>query len=687
MTQPGIIQQLDDGTINKIAAGEVVERPAAIVREVLGNAIDAGADDIRVELEQGGKRLIRIQDNGSGMIRSDAELCFQRHATSKIRDEKDLFSVMTLGFRGEAIASIAAVSRFELLTRHKDSSVATKVLVDGGKQISIEEAGGPTGTTVTVRNIFFNIPARKKFLRTESTELSHCLEAVNREALIRPHIDLEVRHNRSVMIRSPKTDSLLQRAKNLLGSAWGATIEIDFKIAGISVSGLVSPVGVHRSSAQNASYLYVNRRYVKDTAIRRAIKDAYQGLVPKGRYPLVLLKVDLPPSEVDVNVHPAKTEVRFHRIRDIGEGITSGLRKVLQEHGIKKEKVERKSKMALPSSISIPALPFTEMQKPRNAVPSSLLSMQSLPVLPPPSASSLVQSPLDQTVPFPDQPKMQPSVLKEMSGAYQPKEALFSPPSRPQVALDQRTFPPSISYIRRGEKEEHGVMAQKVPSPTALDGLAVSWPLLAPQEELDFGVGELLPVARFADLRVIGQLKTTYILCEGKGELVIIDQHAAHERIVLHRLKRYKEYEMGGAQLLLTPIIVECSAAQSQALVANAAMLGQYGLEIDLFGEVAIAIRQVPEILQGTNWSELLVDVADNLMTGGRGQPLDERVEALFSSRACHNSIRAGAVLSTFQMMEILEDLDNVDFGVCAHGRPVAIRVTPAELEKRFHRN
>lgn len=682
MTKVGIIRQLNDGTINKIAAGEVVERPAAIVREVLENAIDAKADDIRIELEQGGKRLIRIQDNGYGMIREDAELCLQRHATSKIRDEKDLFAVHTLGFRGEAIPSIAAVSRFELLTRHQDSNVATKVIVDGGKKIAIEDAGGPIGTTVTARNIFFNIPARKKFLRTETTELSHCLEAVIREILIRPNIDLEVRHNRSVVIRAPKTDSLIQRAKHLLGNAWGATIEIDFNVAGISVSGLVSPVGVHRGSSQNASYLYVNQRYVKDTAVRRAIKDAYQGLVPKGRYPLVLLKIDLPPEEVDVNVHPAKTEVRFHRIRDIGEGLTTGLRKVLQDHGIKKEKIERKNNLALPSSIALPSLPFSPPERSKASPEFSAPSSFSSNISPLPSLFTA------KTADFIAQDKPEELMLREQTGGYLKPEESFSPePLSPEIKIDQRGFPPDVRYLRKEEEQKQKVVPQKIPRATPLDSMAVDWPSLDPQEELDFGVGELLPVPRFADLRVIGQLKTTYILCEGKGELVIIDQHAAHERITLHRLKQYRQYEMGGAQMLLTPIVVECSAPQARALMANAEILHKYGLEIDLFGELAIAIRQVPEILQGSNWSELLIDVADNLLTGGRGQPLEQRVEDLFSSRACHNSIRAGALLSVFQMQEILEELDEVDFGVCAHGRPVAIRVTPAELEKRFHRN
>ena len=267
------IQVLDDNTINKIAAGEVVERPSAIIREVVENAIDAGANDIRIDLELGGTKLIKIQDNGCGMNRAEAQLALQRHATSKIRSDSDLFNINTLGFRGEAIPSIASVSQFELLTRPHDTPAGTKVTVHGGKLVSVDTAGCPAGTTITARNLFFNVPARQKFLRAHNTEYSHCLEAVVREMLIRPHIDIEVRHNRVSVLRSPKTDSLKKRAVALLGKHWGQVIPISFESEYCSVEGLISPVGVHRKSAANSTYLYVNKRFVKDTAVRRAVSE------------------------------------------------------------------------------------------------------------------------------------------------------------------------------------------------------------------------------------------------------------------------------------------------------------------------------------------------------------------------------------------------------------------------------
>lgn len=595
-----MIRVLEDRVVNKIAAGEVVERPASALKELVENALDAGATDLRVELKSGGRQLIVVTDDGHGMDRTDATLCLERHATSKIRTDADLFEVATLGFRGEAVPSIAAVSRFELLTRRAEDAVATRVRIEGGRLIGVEDAASPPGTQVTVRNLFFNVPVRRKFLRTVPTELGHCLEAVTRQSLIRPHLDVEVRHDGRVSIRAPRVEDRAQRAADLLGPHGRALVPAAFERGDLTVQALVSPVGVHKGSAQGATYLYVNGRFVQDPQLRRAVREAYRGIVPKGRFPTLVLEVSLPPDHVDVNVHPAKTEVRFRHGRALVQAVADGVRQALEAHGIQRPVAE-------PGRASVP-------QQPADGAQSELPLRSEPPAMPPDSPRTLGALPLQ------DRP----------------------PP--PWIA------PASAASPSRGD---------------------------------DRG---LLPVPRFQDLRVLGQLDRTYVLCEGRGELVIIDQHAAHERVTLHRLKQAEREQLGGGQRLLTPSVVELTPARARGLEPHVGVLARYGLEVEPFGGDSFVVKQVPAALAGADIPSLVADVADDLADGGDGGPLRDRVEHVLATMACHTSIRAGQVLSAYEMRELLRALDAVDFGVCAHGRPVSIRISPGELERRFHR-
>ncbi len=596
-----MIRVLEDRVVNKIAAGEVVERPASAVKELVENAIDAGASDVRVELRSGGRNLIVVSDDGCGMDRTDATLCLERHATSKIRSDADLFSVTTLGFRGEAVPSIAAVSRFELVTRRAEEDVGTRIVVEGGRLVTVEDAGAAAGTRISVRNLFFNVPVRRKFLRTVPTELGHSLEAVTRQALIRPDLDVEVSHDGRTALRGPRTDDRARRAADLLGPHGRALVPADFARGELEVEALVSPVGVHRGSPHGSTYLYVNGRYVQDPQLRRAVREAYRGIVPKGRFPTLVLEVRLPPEHVDVNVHPAKTEVRFQHGRQPVQAVADGLREALTSHGIKLP-VERPP----PSPI---------LETPRPAAQPTLPLREPEPVVtadrpPPPLAA------------------------------------------RPAVPLPPRPEPPPRADAR-------------APSGATRD---------------------LLPVPRFQDLRVLGQLDRTYVLCEGAGELVIIDQHAAHERVTLQRLMRDAAEHLGAGQRLLTPPLVELSPARARALEPNLDVLARYGLEVEPFGGATFVVKQLPGALAGADVAPLIADVADDLAEGGDGAPLRDRIEHLLSTMACHTSVRAGQTLSPYEMRELLRALDQVDFSVCAHGRPVSIRISPAELERRFHR-
>ncbi len=605
----GRIRILEDHLVNTIAAGEVVERPASVVKELVENSLDAGATQVTVRLEAGGRRLIEIQDDGVGMDPDDALMCLERHGTSKIRTEEDLFQVATLGFRGEAIPSIASVSGFELLTRPAEEEVGVRIRVEGGKLKAPEPAGCPAGTTISVKRLFFNVPVRRKFLRTVGTELGHCLEAVLREALIRPDVDFTVEHDGRILLRAPRAKSRRDRAADLLKGHGEALVPVEFSSGALSVQALVSPVGVHKGSAAGSMYLYVNGRFVRDVTLRRAVNEAYRAIVPKGRYPVVVLEARVPNEDVDVNIHPSKIEVRFRHGRDLFSAVAEGLRAGLQSQGIRRPVAEE------------------ARYKPREHQPSGVT--EALPL---------------QSRPGP----------------------IFSPRPSPELSPSAPGWTPSAPL----PPSERPALPPLPPPPMAEEGDAR--PLLA--------------VARFQDLRVIGQLADTYILCEGGGELVIVDQHAAHERITLFRYQQQRRERLGGAQRLLTPIVVELPAGRADLLAQELGVLEQLGLEVQDFGGGSFAVQAVPPGIKDADIPSLIRDIADDLASGGRGLAGRDLEDHVLATMACHNSIRANHSLSLYEMRELLKALDAVDFSVCAHGRPVVIRVSPQELELRFHR-
>ncbi len=370
------IRILEEHVVNQIAAGEVVERPASVVKELLENSLDAGATQIDIALRDGGRALIRVSDNGIGMNNTDAMMCFERHATSKIRRAEDLSQVTTLGFRGEALPSIAAVSRFQLLTRPADEEVGTKVKIEGGTLLSCVDAGCAAGTQIDVRSLFYNLPARRKFMRTRGTEQSHCVEMVVREGLARPEVDFTLTQDGRELLRALGGVDPVTRARDLLGRHGRSLVAARFNLGDLTVEGLVSPVGIHRSTAVGAMYLYVNGRYVRDPVVRRAVYEAYRDLVPRGRYPVVVLDIRLPPADVDVNVHPTKIEVRFQNPRGVGHAIATGLREVLSAQGVSREALVSEPLTDAPLFVpNTEPLPF---RPPRN-IPSPIYLEKALP--------------------------------------------------------------------------------------------------------------------------------------------------------------------------------------------------------------------------------------------------------------------------------------------------------------------
>lgn len=624
------VRILDEHVINKIAAGEVVERPASVLKELLENSLDSGATDVRVHLRAGGRNLVKIIDNGSGMSRTDAMMSIERHATSKIRSDEDLFNIGTLGFRGEALPSIAAVSRFTLLTRANPgvapdpgADIGTCIEMEGGRLLDVRDAGCAPGTEIAVANLFFNVPARRKFLRTIETELAHCVEAVTRVALNRPDLDIEVTHEDRQVLRCAPTTDPRRRAADLLGPHGEALIPVTFARGNLEVSALLSPVGVHRAQPGGSTWLYVNGRFVRDLVLRRALGAAYAGIVPKDRYPLVILDVRVPPGDVDVNVHPAKTEVRFAHGFELQNAVTQGLRAALQDYGI---------------------------QRPVQAAPRYAPS--------PAPAPAQVRLPGAE-----ERPTDATTFAAEALGGWSPSPAATAPahPAAPQPPLAYPPLPVSPAT-------------------------PVPWTPPAPPSRATSPNRPLLPVARFADLRVIGQLKRTYLLCEGAGELVIIDQHAAAERVTLYKLSCDRASVVGGAQQLLTPRMVRLGASRARALAPEVESLLEWGLDVRFMGGDTFAVHSLPGPLARADLDVLLGDVADEVASGAPASMPQERLEHFLNTLACHTSIRAGDLLSPDDIARLLRELDAVDFSVCAHGRPVAIWIGPEELERRFHR-
>lgn len=586
---------------NKIAAGEVVERPAAVVKELVENAIDAGSDRITIDIEQGGRAMIRIADNGRGMGHDDALLAIERYATSKIAAEEDLFNIQSLGFRGEALPSIAAVSRFTMVTRDDKSDAATEIRVEGGKIRSVNPVGAPRGTMITVRQLFFNTPARRKFMKTVSTEFGHIADTVACFALSRPEIHFCLTHNGKTVrqwhdVRDPRA-----RIESVLGENLNRLLyPVSGNTHAASISGWVCDPSVTRGSAGKI-YTFVNGRFIRDRGIQHAVVEGYHGRLMKGRFPLCVVYLTVPASEVDVNVHPAKAEVRFSRQQDIYSTVKNGVSGALDE---KK--------------------PLGQARW-RTAAPTLHVKESS----------------------------------RDFSGAPPPLDK-------------QNSFPPRAPASLTPGEEKKDARKQ---APVA-DGAAV------PRQAALFSRENL----RLAS--VIGQFHNTYILCEKEGELLLIDQHAAHERILYEQIRnRMAPDTPVQVQQLLVPETIELGYRESAALEQVIPELNRMGLEIDTFGQNTFVVKAIPEILAETPIPALIAEIAEMAEVSGYRQGADRAIEACLILMACHGAVRANHPLTEKQMTAILEQLYACENPYsCPHGRPTMITWHASFLEKRFKR-
>lgn len=629
---PRPVRLLPDEVANQIAAGEVVERPASVLKELMENALDAGAGRIQVEVKAGGRQLIRVVDDGWGMGPDDLMLALERHATSKLVTSADLERVATLGFRGEALPSIAAVSRLSLRSRPRAAETGHQVRIEGGVIKANQEVGCPPGTLVEVADLFFNIPARRKFLKSAATESGHLGQAFLRLALSRPGVALRYSVGGQALYDLPAVATLPDRAGALLGrDVLGQMVEIDQQIGPLRLSGLAGLPSVSRPQTDQV-YTYVNRRFVRDRLLLSAVGQAYRGLMPDGRRPVLILLLELDPELVDVNVHPAKVEVRFRTAQEVHQALVEGLRRALAG--------ARSLDQAPPGEFATPA--------PRSAPPAG--PTWPLPGQPAPSPDP-GQRWREFTAAWPDPPSTG-ATAREPGPELEAAPLGLEPPPRP--AYGPAPPPPAWPAPPIGP--------EAVPAPR---------PLFTPAGELS----------------VIGQLHGLYILCAAPEGLVILDQHAAHERLTYEALKRQAASGPAPRQGLLVPATLELTPLEAAQAQAQAPAWERLGLEIAPFGGRTWSVTALPACLAGADPAPLVRELLSELSASGLPPTTPEFLETALRSLACHSSVRQGQRLSPPEMEALVRRVGELPPPVtCPHGRPVLLLLGRRELLKAFKR-
>lgn len=623
-----IIRILPDEVSNRIAAGEVVERPASVVKELVENSLDAGAARIVVETQRGGRSLVHVTDNGHGMDRDDAMLCLEAHATSKVSDTYDIDRISTLGFRGEALPSVAAVSRFQLRTRQADAVAGVEILVDGGALRDVRECGCPVGTSVRVQNLFFNLPARRKFLRTAKTEDSHIQESVLLQALAHPTVAFELTMDNQTVLRvAPGTD-VAARVGMLLGrDVLQAMIPVEYEESGIRITGLVARPGMTRSSRREQR-MFVNGRPAQSDVLYFALRDAYHTLVMKGRYPPVVLYLEIPPERVDVNVHPTKREVRFRDGRQVGQIAAAAVRQGLRE---------------LANAAPVHRLRTHEQRSPRDADPQFHLRP----------------------------PQEQPH--------FRNFQARLRPPS------DSPVVPAGTSAARRHDQQPCDDDAAQAVDPVP-SGARGDVPMAAAQSAAGRGASPSAATREeIRELRVLGVYNSLYLVAEGASGLVLVDQHAAHERILFERLLAAARSRDGTSQPLLLPVTVELSPADAQLLSTNHERFGALGFSFEPFGGNTFLVTGVPAHFPQENIAGMLRDILDDIREGTGAMPRPDEVR--IAQAACKHAVRSEDPLTPQEIRRLLNDLAELEMPyTCPHGRPVMINIPEVEVQKRFGR-
>ena len=639
------IQKLPPQLISQIAAGEVIERPASVVKELIENSIDAGARRIRVDLEQGGVRLIRVGDDGSGIAREELALALSRHATSKVAQMSDLESLRTLGFRGEALPSIASVSRLFLTSMVADARSGWRLAGDGSDQFAdLEPAAHPQGTTVEVRDLFFNVPARRKFLRKERTEYLHCEDVVRTHAAVRPDIGFELSHNGRTVLDLPAAGVAggAQRVAALLIDGFMEhAFEVEREAGGLRLWGWLGAPTQSRSQPDQ-QFFFVNGRPVRDRMLTAAVRRAYRDVLYQARHPVFVLFLELDPAGVDVNAHPAKHEVRFRETRLVNDFIFQTLHRALAA--------------VRPGDVAAPAA---------NAVPSGegMPSGSSLP-----SGASSGSSTGSSPGSSPGSAASRPWPTRDTSWE-------LPLPRVDEPGAEAYGMPPGTGFSATDASAAGGFAA----SSRASDRSAASYPDAAPA----YPGGEAVPPLGFA----LGQVADIFILAENARGLVLVDMHAAHERVTYERLKREWRSARVTRQPLLVPETFAVTRAEAERVESDAAVLLGLGFELDRAGPETVTLRAAPALLQGRDLPALVRDLLADMQQLGHADRAEAAVDAVLSSMACHGSVRAGRRLTLPEMNRLLRDMEATDhFGQCNHGRPTYVELDRQALDRLFLR-
>ena len=665
----GRIHVLSENVANKIAAGEVVERPASVVKELLENALDAGARRIRVNVEAGGKKLIQVIDNGCGMVRDDAMLAFERHATSKIRNADDLLTIATLGFRGEALPSIASVSRLRLETRAAEDAAGTVVEIAGGKILTVEEAGLPLGTCITVRDLFFNIPARRKFLKAESTELSHIASLVTHYALAHPEMHWELHSATNAMLVAPPVADHSQRIYQVFGKETLDQLIAVSALLPLERFGLPQPPPWRRSEMEepeepvkgelklhgfvsrpeiqklnrNSIFVFVNGRLIRDRLVQHALTEAYRNINPPTVYPVVLLFLEMPATEVDVNVHPSKTEVRFRQSSILHDFIRDSVRAVLMK------------------SRPVPSF-MTEMHASPSAAASLTSGGQEF------ASSELHVTEADAAFALRAQELPPFTAPLQFGGGF----AVEANAAIPVARFGPQTFGgPAAPTLSPAAGDKSGVPASggNGCSPEVAD------------EDAPAGLESL------ATLKPVGQIRDSFILAINPQGLWIIDQHVAHERILFEKIVRQRLAESPERQQMLMPLVVELTPGQMAVFAEISDELNRNGFEVEPFGSRTIAVKTTAAGVVAGQVEHLLHEILEQFEREEQSLNLEKIRTSLAASIACHAAIKVNMPLEQNKMEWLLQELAKTDCPMsCPHGRPVVLRYSVKDIQRAFKR-
>ena len=651
------IAKLSPHVANLIAAGEVVERPASVAKELLENAIDAGASQVTLEIRDGGMTFLRVTDNGCGMEPEDARTAFLRHATSKLRSPEDLAAIGTLGFRGEALAAIASVSRIDLMTKTPGSLSGVSIRLEAGQILEENEAGCPDGTTIIIRDLFYNTPARMKFMKSDTVEGSRIASAVQQQALAHPEVSFRFLRDGKQILSTPGTGSLRDAVYCVYGRECAQMVEVSSRWEGYSLSGFVSKPTDARPS-RNLQTFFVNGRPVKSRLMMTALEEAYRNQIMVGKFPACVLHLDMPANTVDVNVHPAKTEVKFLSEKAVFDCIHYGVLGALNKQ-VDRPQVQFKKEPMVP----IPQKPAAPMpQKP--AMPPQKLEA---PVKKEPFFRTMTT---EEYKTFSTVLKDAPQPKKEAAAATVAKLERPAAPLRETVMLPVSEAPlPPVKTAPLPPVKPLPPKEEKLPEPI-------------PAEEPEQTALEMPEEKRW---RMVGELYNTYIIVEEGEDAFLIDKHAAHERILFEKLKASQEKI--SAQMLLSPVSVRLTSAAAGELLASRDMLEELGFEVEEFGDSTLLVRQVPMDLRPEDAPDALEQLATDLLNGRRGTKDTVRDELLHTV-ACKAAIKAGWHSDEKELLVIAEAvMAREDLKYCPHGRPICVSLSKKQLEKQFKRS